>query len=250
MILLLWLAAMPCRIHAQTATNNSNDEIWPEMDVLYRINQKFRAMIQISGTRRESQYADGSFAAYFDYFTLPLVRKPHYKTDTIRGYFQWFRLGYTYGKSAQSESEDDAFREHTINLESNTRFHLPFQFLVTAKNRFDASLFNGAPRARYRPRLTLERDCKTTYLTFTMYAYGEYFFDFNTSTQNKFRLCLGGELWVSRIISFETYYLKQFQGGADGANTDALGVVLKFNFARKQKIPPPEEDPGIRIRSK
>lgn len=248
-VLVFLLIAPFCFNNCYAQTTSSNDEIWPELDVLYKVSNKFRLMTLISGTKRESQYADGSFAAYVDYFTLPLLRESKNKKDSTRGYYQWFRLGYTYGSS--TGNEDDAFKEHTINMESNTRFHLPFQFLATAKSRLDVSIFNGDLTARYRPRLTVERDCKTEYLTFTTYAYGEYFFDFNTSTQNKFRICLGAELWVSKIISFEMYYLKQFQGGQSGADVNALGVALKFNFIHKRKMTEQQEkEPEARIRSK
>ena len=141
------------------------------------------------------------------------------------------RSSYSYGRSASGQ--EDTFREHLFIVESNTRFHLPIQFLATLKNRLDTRIFNGELNERYRPRLTLERDCKTEYMTFTPYLYAEYYF--NTKSADRFRLCLGTEIWVSKLVSFEVYYLKQWQEYTGGKNLNAVGIVLKFNLESKKE---------------
>lgn len=216
------------RVYAQ-----SNDEIWPEVDGIYTFNKKFRVISRVSFTKRESQYSDGNFALLFDYFTLPFLKKLRSAKDTTSGYYQWLRIGYTYGKS--TSSADDPFTESVLRLESNTRFHLPYHVLATVKNRFDLRFYNKELKERYRPRVTFERDFKTTYMTFTMYAFSEYFFNFSKTTDNRLRWCLGAEIWVSKLISTEFYFLKQYENTAGAASTNAVGTILKFNMASRKK---------------
>ncbi len=226
------------------------DEIWPEIDGLYRINHEFRTMVTLSSTRQQSMNTDGSFAAYLDYFALPFIRKMKNHTDSSSGFYQWFRAGYSYGQS--TASAEDEFKEHIIVLESNTRFHLPHQFLATVKNRFDTRVFNGTLKERFRPRVTIERDCKTEFMTCTVYAYGEYYFNFNSSSTNKARLCVGTEIWVSKLISFEVYYLGQFQNSSVGNDLTAAGICLKFNIdsKREKALKRNEKEQEERIRAK
>ena len=219
-------------IHANVYGQES-DEIWPEVDGIYRINDQFRVMGTLSATRKESENTDGSAAIYLDYFALPFFRKMETDIDSAKGYYQWFRVGYSYSHSVASP--EDEFKENVIMLESNTRFHLPLIFLATFKNRLDTRFYNGSLIERYRPRITLERDFKTEFLTFTMYTYGEYYFNFNSTSSNKMRLCLGAEIWVTKVVSFEVYYLHQFQKESRGNDFNATGLVLKFNLESKHE---------------
>ena len=202
----------------------------------------------LSSTRKQSQNTDGSFAAYLDYFALPFIRKMKHHQDSTYGYYQWLRCGYSYGSS--TANQEDEFKEHIIVLESNTRFHLPFQFLTTVKNRFDTRIFNGTLKERFRPRLTLERDCKTEFITCTLYIYGEYYFNFNSTSSNKARICLGGEIWITKVMSFELYYLQQFQNSSTGYDLNAAGFALKFNLESKREKNLNKHESEEKIRAK
>lgn len=223
---ILWLAT-----HSSYA---QNDEIWPELDVSYRPNEKLRFFAALSATRRESQNADGTFNINVDYFTFPYLRKIKNTTDSARGYYQWLRVGYSYGMS--SAVADEPFKESMINLESNSRFHIPGNVLVTLKNRLDSRFYNHDFSERYRPKLTIERDFKTEYLTFTMYVYGEYFVYIAQGDHNKGRACLGAELMVAKSVSFEAYFLRQFAVGDNSSNLHAAGFALKFYFMHKKVV--------------
>jgi hypothetical protein len=217
-------------IFAQDSTHTATkQEVWPEINLFYKINDKVRLFALYSTTKLEnSEYSDGACAAYVDYFAMPWFTEQilsKLQFDSTPGTFLWFRAGYSY--SSTPGGSENPVTEHTIVTEMNPRFSLPFNIMLTGRNRFDWRYRNGDFMPRYRPKLNFERNMHTAYLTFAPYVYGEYFWDFNNSDVNKFRICGGVELRVTRILNFEWYYNHQF-GTKRGVNAlDAIGLVLK-----------------------
>jgi hypothetical protein len=152
--------------------------------------------------------------------------------DTTNGYYLWLRGGYYY--SVTPPGSKDPVTENTIVTEANSSFHLPYDILLTNKNRFDWRIVNGDFQPRYRTRLTFEKDMHTDYLYFTPYFYGEYFANLNISHANRFRLCAGAELKVASHLNFESYYLHQFRNNDNVAAVNAIGSMLKFYFDHVQ----------------
>ena len=47
-------------------------EVWPELDIYYRFNEKFRLFTSLSATQlKSSSYTDGGLSVNLDYFALP-----------------------------------------------------------------------------------------------------------------------------------------------------------------------------------
>ena len=147
-------------------------EVWPAIDAYYKINPKFRIYATAGGTKLEtSNYADGAIGVFVDYFTFPFTKifRPDH-ADSLPGKFLWLRGGYQY--SATPPSAEDPFKESTVVTEANARYYLPFQMLLTWKNRFDWRFKNGDFNARYRPKIMVEKDLRTAYLFFTVTGFG------------------------------------------------------------------------------
>lgn len=227
-ILLLCCCLMPETAVAQD-TIPPQEEIWPEVDLYLKINDRHRLYFMVSGTRqRNSYFTDGSIGIHYDYFLKRenfLVKEA---MDSTRKYNMWIRGGYMY--AANPPSQEDVFREHTIVTEANHRIYLPDNWLLTNKNRVDWRVRDDQLTVRYRPRLNIERDFNTGYATFTSYAYAEYFINFGKSNLNRFRLCIGNEFWLFRFLSFEIYYLHQFANEPDIGKLDAVGLAVKLYF--------------------
>jgi hypothetical protein len=79
------------------------------MDIYYRINERVRLYGMVSGTRSNSEYTDGTTGVYIDYFALPLLRSKMLMDlhDTTRGYFFWFRTGYSYSDAHTVTKKSD-----------------------------------------------------------------------------------------------------------------------------------------------
>jgi hypothetical protein len=207
----------------------TRQEVWPEIDLFYKINSKVRFFALYTATKLEnSQYADGVCGVYVDYFAMPWFTEKilsKLQFDSTPGTFLWFRAGYAY--STTPAGSEDPVTEHTVVTEINPRFSLPFNIMLSGRNRFDWRIRNGEFMPRYRPKLNFEKDMHTAYMTFAPYLYGEYFWDFNNSDVSKFRLCGGVEVKVMKLLNFEWYYSHQFETKRGVNALDAIGLVLK-----------------------
>ena len=207
-------------------------QIWPEIEAYYRINERFRLYSLISGTRSNSEYTDGTAGIYIDYFSLPWLRGRNDTelSDTSRGYYWWFRMGYSYSDAPPSD------KKKVVNIyetETNNSFRIPENIILQTRNRLDWRWVNGEFQPIYRPRVKFVRNLKTEYLTFNAYLWSEYFFYLNDHTQDRLRICFGVEIKVLKFLDFETYYLHQFQNKQYVEPLNAIG--LQFNLYFKSK---------------
>ena len=213
-----------------------SQEVWPSIDVYYKLNQKFRLYGTAGGTKlEESSYTDGAIGVFVDYFTFPFthILRPNHAED-LPGKFVWLRGGYQY--SATPPSAEDPFKESMIVTEANFRFYLPYSILLTTRNRFDWRFNNGDFNSRYRPRLALEKDLHTEFMTFTANGFAEYFINFGNSPVNRLRTQLGIEIRVTKRINYEVFWNHQFANQPEIQEVDAFGMCLKIYMDRKDKI--------------
>jgi Protein of unknown function (DUF2490) len=208
-------------------------QIWPELEAYYRINERFRLYSLVSGTRSNSEYTDGTAGIYIDYFARPWLRGRNDTelSDSSRGYYWWFRMGYSYSDAPPSD------KKKVVNIfetETNNSFHLPEDFILQTRNRLDWRWVNGEFQPIYRPRVKFIRNLKTEYLTFNAYLWSEYFFYLNDNTQNRLRLTFGVQIKVLKFMDFETYYLHQFQNKQYVAPLNAIGLQFDFYFKSKK----------------
>jgi|SRR5664279_5193581 len=217
--------------YAQSAAPQK--QIWPEVDAYYRLNEQFRVYGLISGTRLDDEYTDGTAGIYLDYFALPWIKRMNNETemsDSTRGYYLWFRSGYSYSAAPSYEKQKDV---NTWEMEADNYFHLPGRAVVICRNRVDWSWVNGVCHPDYRLRLKFVKNLKTQYLTFNAYTYGEYFDYWNEGGKNKFRWCIGTVIKVSKAVEFELYYLYQFPNGASVNSVNAIGLQFNLFFSSK-----------------
>ena len=217
-------------------SSGTKKEVWPEVNVFYKINDKVRIYANYSATKlKNSSYTDGGFGVYIDYFAFPVVRKkidPNLR-DSTRGYYLWLRAGYLH--SSTPPEAKDPFKENTLVTEFNFRFHLPWHIQLTNKNRFDWRTIDAAFVPRYRPRLTFEKDMRTEYMYFTPSVYVEYQVYFKGEGLDRFRVNGSIQSKVTRHLELETYYVHQFANGENVKALDAIGFVLKFYFKYKDR---------------
>ena len=224
-------------------TTGVKQEVWPEVNLFYKVNNKLRVFTWYSTTKlKNSGFTDGGYGIALDYFTLPWLKGRidylHGK-DSVPGQYLWLRVGYSHSNTPADAK--DPVTENTFLTEANGRFYLGHDILLTNKNRLDWRFINGDFKPRYRCKLTIEKDMRSEYLFFTPYIFGEYFINLyeGGSDANRFRLCGGSELKVARHINFEVYFLYQFDNGKALDALTAAGFVLKFYFnhqAVKQKF--------------
>jgi len=213
--------------------SSSQNQIWPEAEFYYRINEKFRLYGLVSGTRSNSSYTDGTAGVYIDYFALPWLRDKVFTDlhDTTRVYLWWFRAGYSFSDAPPSEPKKVV---NTIETETNNNFQLPAKIALSTRNRLDWRFVNGDFQPIYRPRVKFTRNFKTEYLTFNFYVWSEYFFYLNDNKENRLRLTFGSVVKVLKNMDFEVYYLYQFPNNPGVKSLNAIGIQLDFYFRSKK----------------
>jgi hypothetical protein len=211
----------------------AQQQIWPELEAYYRINESFRIYSLVSGTKANSQYSDGTAGLYLDFFSKPWVRGKINSADmghSSTGYYLWFRVGYSYSAAPQNTEKKDV---NTLITEANNTYHLPAAIVLQTRNRLDWRWVNGEFLPVYRPRLKFVKNLKSEYLTFNVYTWAEYFFYLNDNTQNRFRLCIGTQIKCFKFMDFETYYVHQFQNLPLVPTLNAFAIQYDFYFKSK-----------------
>lgn len=222
-------------ILAQDSTTPAK-QLWPEVDIYYKLNDKFRLYGKITSTRLNNANTDGTLGAYLDYFTFPWLRREKRLSslnDTVPGSYLWLRVGYSYSQSPPGAAK--VVDQNLIETAVNARHYLPADILLTVTNRIDWLFQNNDFDPRYRPKLKFEKNLKTAYLFFDVYFFGEYYLYFNNASQDRFRLQIGYEVKVLKWMNLETYYLHQFPNDGTVSSIDAIGLQANLYFKKKEK---------------
>ena len=223
-------------LNALGQRGNKAQEIWPSVDIYYRLNEKLRLYTTMSGTKKDSSnYTDGSLGLFLDVFSFPIIsqrREAH--PEGLPGEYLRLRVGYQYSQSPPNA--EDPFRENLFVAQADGRGVLPFSILLTLRNRFDFRAKEEDFSVRYRPRLQFDRDIHTEYLFFTVSSFVEYYVNFGESELNRFRFQLGIVVRVTRHLAYEAFWNHQFLHQPAVQEVDAFGMVLKFYLEdRKMK---------------
>jgi hypothetical protein len=220
----VFLCAIPAVAQGEAETRN---ETWPEVQVLIRTSEKTRLFLNanISQERESRANREGQLGAHVDYLA----------TDHV-----WFRAGYRYGRSLNSDSD---FREHRLLLEQTFKATLPGKILVSDRNRQDFRFVRGDYSFRYRNRLTLEREVGPGEYRFTPYVQGEIYFDSRFLAWSRHRYGGGIVFPLSKVarpassdrslldhMSFDLYFMRQSDSQPSPARVHALGASLIFSF--------------------
>lgn len=212
----------------------ATQEVWPEVDAYYKLNQALRLMALGSATKTNTYYQDGALGLNLDFFMLHHLRHdgPDIDMDSTRGYYQWFRLGVKY--SPKDTLDQGSAPEYTLRTESNTRFYPGWKSMLTLRNRFDFVDKTGFVTVKYMPRLTWEKNFHTTYLTFDAFVYVEYYLYFNDAPSNRTSAAIGINLKVSNLIVIQPYYLYQFEHEPKVGALNAIGFKFMFFMPLKK----------------
>ena len=223
--LLALLAALGGVARAQDS-DESRSEFWPEVDVYVSLSERVRLFFlgTINKSRETKDKLEGQVGAHVDY-------APHKKAT--------LRTGYRYGFSL---SDGDPFKEHRVVLEQTLRQPLPLDVLLSDRNREDLRWVNGKFSARYRNRVTLEREFKLMNGSLTPYGSAEVYYDSRFKTWNRNRLAVGVQMPLkrgARLIEMihpkkqyvlDLYFMRQLDSRSQPARVNGLGMAFAFYF--------------------
>jgi hypothetical protein len=218
-------AAFSSVAHAQQDSDTAK-QFWPEVDIYVPLNKKFQLFFLATTTKAEEtkENTEGQIGAHIDYH-------PHRKII--------LRTGYRYGFSLGSS---DPFKEHRIIFEQTLRQPLPLKVLLSDRNREDLRWVNGEFSARYRNRVTLEREFKVLNRPVTPYGSAEVFYDSRFNTWNRNRFAVGAQIAFKRgapLISLihpkkqfvlDIYLMRQNDSRSQPSHVNALGMAFSIYF--------------------
>ena len=206
--------------------NDYRKEIWPEVDVFILLRPKLRLFFMSALTKVEEtkDNLEGSVQASLDY--LPNQRII-------------LRNGYRYGFSLTGK---DPFKEHRIIFEQTFRQPIPLDILVSDRNREEIRIVNGETSARYRNRLTLEREFHIGRFAPVPYGSVEVFYDNRFDTWNRNRLNVGVQIPLKRgfplvtlidpkrQVILDLYFSRQNDSRSSPTHIQAVGIAVNLYF--------------------
>lgn len=201
-------------------------QFWPEVDIYVPLNEKFRLYFLFATTKAEEtkENTEGQVGAHIDYHLNGKVS---------------LRTGYRYGFSLGGS---DPFKEHRIVFEQTLRQPLPLDVLLSDRNRQELRWVNGEFSARYRNRVTLEREFKVLNRPLTPYGSAEAFYDSRFKTWNRNRFAVGAQIAFKRgvpLISLihpkkqfvlDVYVMRQNDSRSQPRHVNAAGLALNIYF--------------------
>ena len=224
MMRLLWLRVMlpVFALAAPAAAQDVSTQFFPEIDTYVKLNDHMRLFVPIADTKTgdHDSAQNGTTGVYFDYYTAPVVFAKS-GGDQSRSRLLLLRVGYAYSAPGSGESATN-----TIVAEATGRLFLPWELLLSARNRVDLNFSGSEFDPVYRARARFEREVPIDKIFLTPYAYGEFFYSFNDRNWNRVRVAGGVEVHVWERFVPEVYFQRDYNSGS--ADVNGFGLVLSI----------------------
>jgi hypothetical protein len=212
------------------AAQGTGDELRPELGIYIQQGPLIRVELvdSFSGIQG-SQDWQGDFAFYVETALKPVFRTElREQPDVYRNKYLALRAGYRYHASLTNPTSAS---ENRGILELTPRYLLPWQLVISDRNRGEFRFIQGQPfSTRYRNRLRLERDVQYGWFNCTLYAYDEIFYDTRYDQWTRNQYAVGTQFPVSPHLILEPYYLRQTSSHSTPAHIDAFGLKLNLYF--------------------
>jgi hypothetical protein len=227
------LAASSAR--ADTPAPDPYLELWPELDVYYRIDPAFRTLVQVGPVFiPKDGYSEFNVGTYIDAFTFPLLRQA-FTNDDSKERLLSLRVGATY---TQTLEPGDLSTSQVITLpwEVQGRYRLPLMVLVSLRNRWEERwrlLDDPVFMFRYRLRPQIEQEFRIGGAALTPYVNSELFWSTPGFELTHLRVQGGATLDLklfARGQAIELYYLRIFDLRAGKPDSNVVGLALHFYF--------------------
>jgi hypothetical protein len=210
------------------AAQSTGTEFRPELGIYIQQGPVIRIELVDSSSGNESTHDwRGNFAFNVQTALKPVLRRElRNDPDVFRNKYLTLRAGYRYQASLTSGHSGS---ENRSIIEVNSRYRLPWQLVISDRNRGDFRFIKGQPFSTlYRNRLRLERDISHGWLNCTPYVYDEIFYDTRYDRWTRNQYALGVQFPVGPYVVLEPYYLRQNSSRSNPAHIDAFGFKLNL----------------------
>ena len=207
------------------AAQEVTTQFWPEIDTFVRLGDKMRIYVPVSRTKEGigDSDQDGTVGIYLDYYALPISKLDFLAPpDDSRTNRLLLRAGYGYTAGGDGQPATN-----TLEAEWTWRLPLPWELLLSDRNRFDLNFTGSDFDPRYRNRVRLERNVDLGKPTLTPYVYVEFFYDFDQGDWIRIRATAGLEFHLWERFVPEVYFQRDFNSGPSG-DVNGIGLVLSI----------------------
>ena len=210
------------------AAAQSTDEFRPELAIYIQQGPALRFELTDFFSANESTHNwDGNFGFFVQIALKPVFRRELAKDpDVFRNKYLTLRTGFRCDTSltnGHGESENRGI------LELTSRYRLPWQLVISDRNRGDFRFIKDQPfSALYRNRLRLERDVRHGWLDCTPYVYDEIVYDTRYDGWTLNRYALGVQFPIGQHVVLEPYYLGQNSSRSNPPHLNAFGFKLNL----------------------
>jgi hypothetical protein len=157
------------------AAQSTGREVRPEVGIYVQQGPLVRLeSVDSASSNQNTGEWQGRFDFYVEVALKPVFRRElRDQPDVCRNKYLTVRAGYRYVTGLTSGSSTS---ENSGILEANSRYLLPWQLVISDRNRGEFRLIKGQGfSTRYRNRLRLERDIQYRWLSCAPHVYDEIF---------------------------------------------------------------------------
>jgi hypothetical protein len=203
-------------------------QLWPELDVYVKINEKVRLYFSAAGTKENGENTDADFGASIDFHVKPLVSLKNNRGnrgDDSKSKLMLLRAGFHYLPSRQGPAES------RIALDAIPRVPLKAGLVATARNRVELRFINSDFSWRFRHRLGIEKDVAIGTYDITPYARAEFYYDSTYKKWSRTALTAGCVFPIRKRSEIEMYYEHQNRTETSpNRQLNAIGIQLNLYF--------------------
>jgi len=225
LILLILMIFCPGAI-AQSQPQNTETEVWPEVDAHIQFASNLR-LLAFTGLEQGVGYPFQQWyaAAALGYQLMPILTPHMENIDPDKEHYFLFGGGYEFLRTVQLGKIK---HEDRITLDGTPSFRLHGAFLVRDRNWVELRWIDGVNSTTYRNRGTVERDFLLRKVRFAPYGSVEAFYDGSSHSWNQ-EWYTGGVQWpYTRLLMLNTYYRRENCDNCTPKSWNAAGISLNF----------------------
>ncbi|MDQ3009746.1 MAG: DUF2490 domain-containing protein [Acidobacteriota bacterium] len=215
-ILLIWLGSSA---FAQSSDPQRDTQIWPDATITFKLKNNFSLFL--FGTIRLGR--DDS-----------ALISQQAGIGLTRGFGKHFSASFSYRYVANEPTPGKSSTEHRVFADFTPRTPLKFGVNVSDRNRIEWRNINETISWRYRNRLQFDRPFSFPVhgheRKITPYVSAESMYDTRYRAWNRTQMYMGARLPISKHVTFDGFYMKQWDARARPGFLNVFGAFWKLDF--------------------
>jgi hypothetical protein len=220
-----WFGTVLLLLIGGPAAAQTSDEFWPKLKVAIELRTKTR--LDIYGEKQNGEdlaRTQWKIGVMGSYRFKRLLGFHSGDIDDEKNHIMTFGAGYEYlhtNDGGSTKTENRLFVQGVPQY-----FIRPVEVLIQDRSRIEFRWVNGNYSTRYRNKLTVEHTLKLSRFRVTPYAAGELFYDGRHRSWNQNTYSFGAIFPYKKLLSVDTFFLRQNCTTCTEEHVNALGVTL------------------------